>query len=136
MSKEIIWVFDVGSSDFVDVIEVFVKKGDSVEVEDIIVVLEFDKVFVEVFCFKVGIVFELLVKVGDWVKEGDFLLELDIEVGDGGVEDDQFFGDELENELVVEKDQFGDNEQGEKEEKVELKVDEKLVKKDGGGICE
>ena len=61
MSKETIRVPDVGSSDPVDVIEVSVKKGDSVEAEDTIVVLESDKASVEVPCPKAGTVLELLV---------------------------------------------------------------------------
>ena len=81
MSKETIRVPDVGSSDPVDVIEVSVKKGDSVEAEDTIVVLESDKASVEVPCPKAGTVLELLVKAGDRVKEGDPLLELDTEAG-------------------------------------------------------
>jgi pyruvate dehydrogenase E2 component (dihydrolipoamide acetyltransferase) len=81
MSKETIRVPDVGSSDPVDVIEVSVKKGDSVEAEDTIVVLESDKASVEVPCPKAGTVLELLVKAGDRVKEGDPLLELDSEAG-------------------------------------------------------
>ena len=67
MSKETIRVPDVGSSDPVDVIEVSVKKGDSVEAEDTIVVLESDKASVEVPCPKAGTVLELLVKAGDRV---------------------------------------------------------------------
>ena len=136
MSKETIRVPDVGSSDPVDVIEVSVKKGDSVEAEDTIVVLESDKASVEVPCPKAGTVLELLVKAGDRVKEGDPLLELDTEAGDGGTEDDQSSGDEPENEPAAEKDQSGDNEQGEKEEKAEPKADEKPAKKESGGTRE
>ena len=136
MSKETIRVPDVGSSDPVDVIEVSVKKGDSVEAEDTIVVLESDKASVEVPCPKAGTVLELLVKAGDRVKEGDPLLELDTEAGDGGAEDDQSSGDEPENEPAAEKDQSGDNEQGEKEEKAEPETDEKPAKKESGGTRE
>jgi len=82
VSKETIRVPDVGSSDPVDVIEVSVKKGDSVGAEDTIVVLESDKASVEVPCPKAGTVLELLVKAGDRVKEGDPLLELDTEADD------------------------------------------------------
>lgn len=84
MSKETIRVPDVGSSDPVDVIEVSVKKGDSIVAEDTIVVLESDKASLEVPAPKGGTVLELLVKAGDRVKQGDPLLELDTEqaVGD------------------------------------------------------
>jgi pyruvate dehydrogenase E2 component (dihydrolipoamide acetyltransferase) len=84
VSKETIRVPDVGSSDPVDVIEVSVKKGDSIVAEDTIVVLESDKASLEVPAPKGGTVLELLVKAGDRVKQGDPLLELDTEqaVGD------------------------------------------------------
>lgn len=94
MSKETIRVPDVGSSDPVDVIEVSVKKGDSVEAEDTIVVLESDKASVEVPCPKAGTVLELLVKAGDRVKEGDPLLELDTEAGANDQESDDGDSDE------------------------------------------
>jgi pyruvate dehydrogenase E2 component (dihydrolipoamide acetyltransferase) len=94
MSKETIRVPDVGSSDPVDVIEVSVKKGDSVEAEDTIVVLESDKASVEVPCPKAGTVLELLVKAGDRVKEGDPLLELDTEAGADDQESDDGDSDE------------------------------------------
>lgn len=87
MSKETIRVPDIGSSDPVDVIEVSVKKGDSVEAEDTIVVLESDKASLEVPCPKAGTVLELKVKAGDQVKEGDPLLELDVAGEDGGEAD-------------------------------------------------
>ncbi|MFP1682479.1 dihydrolipoyllysine-residue acetyltransferase [Alloalcanivorax sp. C16-1] len=84
MSKETIRVPDIGSSDPVDVIEVSVKKGDNVEAEDTIVVLESDKASLEVPCPKAGTVLELKVKAGDQVKEGDPLLDLDVAGEDGG----------------------------------------------------
>lgn len=79
MSKETIRVPDVGSSDPVDVIEVSVKKGDTIAAEDTIVVLESDKASLEVPAPKGGTVLELLVKTGDRVKQGDPVLELDTE---------------------------------------------------------
>ncbi len=142
MSKETIRVPDVGSSDPVDVIEVSVKKGDSVEAEDTIVVLESDKASVEVPCPKAGTALELLVKAGDRVKEGDPLLELDTEAGsdDGGSEedssDDGESGDKPEKEQAEEKDQPEEKEQGEKEEKAEEKAEKKPSKKDSGGTRE
>ncbi|MBL7251749.1 dihydrolipoyllysine-residue acetyltransferase [Alloalcanivorax marinus] len=87
MSKETIRVPDVGSSDPVDVIEVSVKKGDTVEAEDTIVVLESDKASLEVPCPKAGTVLELKVKAGDQVKEGDPLLDLDVAGDDAGEAD-------------------------------------------------
>lgn len=137
MSKETIRVPDVGSSDPVDVIEVSVKKGDSVEAEDTIVVLESDKASVEVPCPKAGTVLELLVKAGDRVKEGDPLLELDTEAGaEDAKSDDSESDDEPKKDPAGETDQPEEKEQGEKEETTEKKAEEKPSKKDGGGIRE
>ncbi|MBM7332325.1 dihydrolipoyllysine-residue acetyltransferase [Alloalcanivorax marinus] len=94
MSKETIRVPDIGSSDPVDVIEVSVKKGDSVEAEDTIVVLESDKASLEVPCPKAGKVLELKVKTGDQVKEGDPLLDLDVAGEDGGDDSGDEAGDD------------------------------------------
>mgnify|MGYP000300023310 CR=1 FL=1 len=77
MSVETIPVPDVGSDDPVDVIEVSVQVGDTIEPEDTMVVLESDKATLEVPAPKGGTVKQLLVQQGDRVKEGDGLLELE-----------------------------------------------------------
>ena len=78
MSVETIPVPDVGSDDPVDVIEVSVQVGDTLEPEDTMVVLESDKATLEVPAPKGGTVKKLLVQQGDRVKEGDGLLELEV----------------------------------------------------------
>ncbi len=77
MSVETIPVPDVGSDDPVDVIEVSVQVGDTIEPEDTMVVLESDKATLEVPAPKGGTVRKLLVQQGDRVQQGDGLLELD-----------------------------------------------------------
>lgn len=82
MSVEIIKVPDVGSTDPVDVIEVSVKAGDVIAAEDTVVVLESDKATVEVPAPKAGTVKTMLVKVGDRIKEGDPLMEMEATTSD------------------------------------------------------
>ncbi len=79
MSKSMIRVPDVGSSDPVDVIEISVKVGDTIAAEDTIIVLESDKATVEVPAPQAGKITAISVKVGDRVKEGDELMEVEAE---------------------------------------------------------
>jgi len=79
VSKSMIRVPDVGSSDPVDVIEISVKVGDTIAAEDTIIVLESDKATVEVPAPQAGTITAISVKVGDRVKEGDELMEVEAE---------------------------------------------------------
>lgn len=76
MSQQAVLVPDIGS-DSADVIEILVKPGDSVGVEQAIVVLESAKASMEVPCPFSGRISDIAVKVGQSVKEGDLLLHLD-----------------------------------------------------------
>lgn len=77
MGIELIKVPDVGSSDPVDVIEVTVNAGDVLNEDDTLVVLESDKATIEVPAPLAGKVHQLKIKVGDRVKEGDPLIEIE-----------------------------------------------------------
>lgn len=72
MSKEI-RVPDIGDFDAVDVIEVLIKPGDSVVADQSVIVLESDKASMEVPAESGGTVEQVLVKVGDKVKQGDVI---------------------------------------------------------------
>ncbi len=61
---------DIGDFDEVAVIEVFVKPGDMVQVEQSLITVESDKASMEIPASHAGQVGELLVKVGDKVKKG------------------------------------------------------------------
>ncbi|SEM86102.1 pyruvate dehydrogenase E2 component (dihydrolipoamide acetyltransferase) [Pseudomonas sp. ok272] len=78
--SELIRVPDIGSGEG-EVIELFVKVGDTVEADQSILTLESDKASMEIPAPKAGVVKSLKVKLGDRLKEGDELLELEIEAG-------------------------------------------------------
>ncbi|MBP6763387.1 MAG: dihydrolipoyllysine-residue acetyltransferase [Rubrivivax sp.] len=61
---------DIGDFDEVAVIEVFVKTGDHVKVEQSLITVESDKASMEIPSSHAGQVTQLLVKVGDKVRKG------------------------------------------------------------------
>jgi len=65
---------DIGDFDEVGVIEVLVKVGDSVKVEQSLVTVESDKASMEIPSSQAGVVREIKVAVGDKVKEGSVLV--------------------------------------------------------------
>ncbi|MGO1501832.1 MAG: dihydrolipoyllysine-residue acetyltransferase [Marinobacter sp.] len=71
MSEQEIKVPDLGGADEVEVIELLVSAGDSVEAEDPLLTIETDKASVELPSPGAGKITKLTVKVGDKVKEGD-----------------------------------------------------------------
>ncbi|MFC2752703.1 MAG: dihydrolipoyllysine-residue acetyltransferase [Cardiobacterium sp.] len=75
MSNEI-RVPDIGDFDAVDVIEVLIKPGDSVENGQSVIVLESDKASMEVPAEIAGTVASVAIKVGDKVKQGDLIATL------------------------------------------------------------
>src|SRR5206468_3460685 len=77
MSTIEVKVPDIGDFKDVPVIEVFVKPGDTVKVEDSLVTLESDKATMDVPSPVAGTVKELRVKVGDKVSEGSVVLTLE-----------------------------------------------------------
>ncbi len=71
--KQALVVPDLGDFDEVEVIEVHISDGDSVEVEDSLVTLETDKAAMDVPAVVAGTIESVLVKVGDKVSEGSSL---------------------------------------------------------------
>lgn len=70
---------DIGDFDAVDIIEVLVKVGDTVNENDSIITLETDKATMEIPAPFAGKVSALSVKVGDKVAKGDLILTLESE---------------------------------------------------------
>ncbi|MDP2406787.1 MAG: dihydrolipoyllysine-residue acetyltransferase [Hydrogenophaga sp.] len=72
-----VFVPDIGDFKDVAVIEVFVKPGDSIKVEQSLITVESDKASMEIPSSHAGVLKELKVKVGDTVNIGDLLAILE-----------------------------------------------------------
>ena len=68
---------DIGDFDAVPVIELFVKVGDTIAVDDAIATLESDKATMDVPSSHAGVVKEVLVNIGDKVSEGSVLIKVE-----------------------------------------------------------
>ena len=77
MSLVEIKVPDIGDFKEVEVIELLVKPGDTVKVDQSLITVESDKASMEIPCNQAGVVKELKVKIGDKVAEGSLLLMLE-----------------------------------------------------------
>ncbi|HCE07422.1 MAG TPA: dihydrolipoyl dehydrogenase [Oxalobacteraceae bacterium] len=81
MSLIEIKVPDIGDFKEVEVIELLVKPGDTIKVDQSLITVESDKASMEIPSSQAGVVKELKVKIGDKVAEGSLLLLL--EAADG-----------------------------------------------------
>jgi len=77
MSQLEIKIPDIGDFSEVDVIEVLVGEGDAVKAEQSLITVESDKASMEIPSPASGTVKSLKVKVGDKVREGSVILELE-----------------------------------------------------------
>jgi len=68
---------DIGDFDEVAVIEVLVKPGDAVKLEQSLITVESDKASMEIPSSHAGVVKELKVQLGDKVREGSLVLVLE-----------------------------------------------------------
>ena len=83
MAKTIdIVVPDLGDFENVEVIEVLVGAGDTVEREDGLVTIETDKASLDIPSPENGVIDKLTINVGDKVSTGDVIGQLTMEVGD------------------------------------------------------
>ncbi|MEB0007802.1 dihydrolipoyllysine-residue acetyltransferase [Pseudomonas sp. RTB3] len=76
--SELIRVPDIGNGEG-EVIELMVKVGDRIEADQSILTLESDKASMEIPAPKAGVIKSMKVKLGDRLKEGDELFELEVE---------------------------------------------------------
>ncbi|MEP7140401.1 MAG: biotin/lipoyl-containing protein, partial [Caldimonas sp.] len=72
---------DIGDFKDVGVIEVLVKPGDTVKVEQSLITIESDKASMEIPSSHAGVVKELKVKVGDTVNQGSVILSIEAAQG-------------------------------------------------------
>ena len=68
---------DIGDFKDVEVIELLVKPGDAVKVEQSLITVESDKASMEIPSSHAGVVKEMKIKLGDRVGEGSLLLVLE-----------------------------------------------------------
>ncbi len=111
---------DVGGEE-VEVIEILVSEGDTVEQEDGIVTVESDKASMDIPASSGGKIVELKVKEGDTISEGDVLAIVEA-AGDSDASD--------EEEKEAEPEQNDDKSDDKDEEKSESKDDGKEEKEE------
>ncbi|RBQ28280.1 dihydrolipoyllysine-residue acetyltransferase [Aliarcobacter vitoriensis] len=88
-----IFIPDLGADKDVDLIDIMVKVGDKVEVEDGLITLETEKASMDVPTTHAGIIKEILVKVGDKANSGDLIARVEVE--------DDSVADEPKSETVA-----------------------------------
>jgi pyruvate dehydrogenase E2 component (dihydrolipoamide acetyltransferase) len=76
---------DIGDFDAVTVIEVFIKPGDAIKVEQSLITVESDKASMEIPSSHAGVVKEVKVKVGDKVSKGSLVAVVEGAAGVGSV---------------------------------------------------
>ncbi len=78
MSKMIeVFVPDIGDFDEVEVIEVLISEGDTIDVEDSLITVESDKATMEIPSSHAGVVAKVKANIGDKVSEGSLVILLD-----------------------------------------------------------
>ncbi len=79
--KDVI-VPDIGDFESVDIIEVLVKVGDTIALDDSLITLETDKASMDIPAPFAGVVKEVLVKVGDKTAKGKLILKVEASEGE------------------------------------------------------
>ena len=133
MSEQEIKVPDLGGADEVEIIEITVSEGDSVEAEDPILTIESDKASVELPSPAAGKITKITAKVGDKVKEGDVVGMIDAS-GEGASSDDEPAEEPEKEPAGAESEEKSEDKPEENAEKGadEPKAEESRPKKKGG----
>lgn len=100
---------DVGDFDAIEVIEVIIKTGDSINRDDSIIILESDKATMEIPSPFSGVIKTINVKVGDKISEGTEIAEIEVtDASDSQTsksDDAQSQESETEPEVVVQEEE-------------------------------
>ncbi|MGO1328388.1 MAG: dihydrolipoyllysine-residue acetyltransferase [Idiomarina loihiensis] len=118
---------DVGGEE-VEVIEILVSEGDTVEQEDGIVTVESDKASMDIPASSGGKITELKVKVGDTISEGDVLAM--IEASGGADEADESDSEEEAEDKTDDKADEEESDDKEADDKAEESEDKQEEEKD------
>ncbi|MGH1428357.1 MAG: dihydrolipoyl dehydrogenase [Arenicella sp.] len=78
MSKIDIIIPDLGGAENVEVIDILVAEGDTIDVEQALITVESDKASMDIPSSKSGTITRIKVNTGDIVNEGDAMIELDV----------------------------------------------------------
>ena len=71
---------DIGNFESVDIIEILVKIGDVINIDDSLITVESDKASMDIPASQAGVVKEINIKVGDKVAKGSLILTVESEV--------------------------------------------------------
>jgi len=103
MSSEKILIPDIGDFDSVDVIEVLVNIGDTIEYDMPLITVESDKASMDIPAPKDGVIKDLKIKVGDKVKEGSLIGLIEVTKTKKEVETEIKSAPEVEKKEDIEK---------------------------------
>ena len=81
MANTTIYVPDIGGAEGAEVVELLVAVGDTIELEQSLIVLESDKASMEIPATCAGTVLEIRTAVGDQLSEGDAIVVVETAVG-------------------------------------------------------
>lgn len=79
MTTKVMYLPDTGSSNALEVIDVLVKVGDTISVNQALLTLESDKATIDVPATEAGVLKSLKVSVGDKVRTKDMIAEIEVD---------------------------------------------------------
>ncbi len=129
MATKHIVIPDIGDFQDVAIIDVYIKVGTILSVEDSVVALESEKAVIEIPSPFAGKITKVLVKEGDLVSKDTPVAEIEVASEDEGEEKDVSDGDETElnaaeKDVKREKDSEAEAEQSKKKEDMQEKAEE------------